>query len=505
MYFMDQAIDNILEESDVLCVYGIPEGSLYAKLETWLFGIKEQRYLVFIEEEQERFLQAKQHPLMQDPRVRLFFRTSTLCYQIAWEFLFLKMGYLANGEKKAEAFFKELQEFQRGVELVAADWSDLGERIFRNVLRNLPLFSVVAGGDSLKDSLKGVPAIVCGAGPSLDETLPFLAELKDRALIIGGGTAIPALNRQGIIPHIAAAIDPAPPYQRFMNHTIFETPFFYQSRFSSELLSFVHGPRLWMAGTGNYPIEEWLETSLGIPTRRCNSGWSVATFCVFLAVHLGCDPIILAGMDFSCSADVIYASGIKGEEHQQKLSPCSTEKVSKADWLMSADWVAAYRATHPHKQWINISQGMELTGIDKCTLAETAREHLTKTYDIDAHLFSALASSSRFNVESLHIHALLLQTRKSFKEALSSIDQLLSLWQRHFPVSPMEDPEYKRIDQELTQEPSYLYFLSPLWLMWQYPILRTENHPHAQEIHRLLFLKNVSEKSQIAEGLIESL
>lgn len=495
---MDKAIDKILTENNVLCVYGIPEGDLYAQLEKWL---KEERYLLFVAEEQAHFLQAKQRPLMQDPRVRLFLHTPDLCYQIAWEFLFLKMGYLADGGEKAEAFFKQLQEFQRGVELVAADWSDLGERVFRNVIGNLSVFPKALSGESLKNSLKGLPAIICGAGASLDTAIPLLSELRDRALLLSGGTAICALNAQGIIPHIAAAIDPDPPYQRFINHTIFETPFFYQSRFSSELLSFIHGPRIWMAGTGNYPIEEWLEASLGIFASRCNSGWSVATFCVFLAVHLGCDPIILAGMDFSCSPDAIYASGIKGEEHQKKLAPCGAEKLSRPDWLMSAEWVAAYRAMHPQREWVNVSSGVELIGIERKTLEEVAKEHLTKSYDIDAHLFSGLASSSDFSIDGFPIHTLVLQTQKSFKEVLSSIDHLFSLWQKHFPASPMEDPEYIQIVQQIAEQPSYLYFLNPLWQMWKYPILRKESHPYAQEIHRLLFLKNVSEKSQLAEFL----
>jgi len=47
---------------------------------------------------------------------------------------------------------------------------------------------------------KTVPAIICGAGPSLTKAMPHLAALRDGAVLLSAGTTIGALLRHGIVP-----------------------------------------------------------------------------------------------------------------------------------------------------------------------------------------------------------------------------------------------------------------------------------------------------------------
>ncbi|MFB2829277.1 6-hydroxymethylpterin diphosphokinase MptE-like protein [Aeromonas jandaei] len=52
-----------------------------------------------------------------------------------------------------------------------------------------------------------IPAFVVGNGPSLDETIDFIAEHQNKAIIIACGTAISALYKAGIKPDIYVAVE----------------------------------------------------------------------------------------------------------------------------------------------------------------------------------------------------------------------------------------------------------------------------------------------------------
>jgi hypothetical protein len=463
---MDQITPEMLH-CDVLCIYSA--ASLYESLCPWLSG--EERTLVFIEEEEEMFLRAKQLPLAHDPKVRLFYHQKgsvELLRQIAWEFLYLKIGYFASSEE-GKAFFQELSTFQTAAFTLASDWSDRGEKVVYNLLRNAHYSSL--SGLSLKDACKGMPAIICGAGPSLNQAIPLLTELRDRAVIIAGGTAITALCASNVLPHFAASLDPDPPHARFLDQSCFETPFFYQSRFNAELLTTVHAQRIWMPGTGNYPLEQWLA---GDPS-AFDSGWTVATFCLSIAVHLGCEPILLTGTDFCAEASAIYASGIQGEEHKIHGST-----YTKADWLMSAEWVAACASKCT---LINTCKGQP-------SFEEAAVRYLQKSWDIEGYLHSILTQAPR-RITDASIRVRVLQ--ESFGKSLSLCDRLLDLWQKYFPGSPLEDPDYTLLEAQLEAEVSFPHFLRPLWDMWKAPILRKEAHPWARALHRHLFFKSTLE------------
>jgi hypothetical protein len=54
---------------------------------------------------------------------------------------------------------------------------------------------------------KAVPAIICGAGPSLTDALPYLAALRDGAVLLSAGTTIGTLLRHGIVPDFHCEIE----------------------------------------------------------------------------------------------------------------------------------------------------------------------------------------------------------------------------------------------------------------------------------------------------------
>src|SRR5262249_39241897 len=77
-----------------------------------------------------------------------------------------------------------------------------------NTLLNLP--AVARGHDvrALTGAYTKVPAIVAGAGPSLDRLLPDIGWARNRALLIACDTAPRPLLGAGLAPQLVVAVDP---------------------------------------------------------------------------------------------------------------------------------------------------------------------------------------------------------------------------------------------------------------------------------------------------------
>jgi hypothetical protein len=485
-------------DADVLFVFGASDGSAYRQLSSWLKK-DDRHFLIFIEEQEELFLRGKNLPFSKDPKVRIFYwkqGDEEIFNQIAWEFVFLRFGYISPGtdvKQSAEDFFTLLEHYHCGIDLLASDSEDMGLKVLKNVIKNLNVLPKAKLGISLEGKCAGIPAIVCGAGASLDRIAPQLKEIQDRALIIAGGSSVRALNAHGIRPHLVAHVDPHPPYRRFLEQDNFEAPFFYQGRFCYSLLERAEGPLVVMPDSGSYPLEAWIAAELGIFAERFDAGWTVANFCTALAAHLGCSKMILAGMDFSCGPDAIYASKIAGEENRAKLIEIQKDKLySKRDWLMSAEWTASFAKKHPGIQWINLSEDVDLPGIER---REFSSEMLLppSSFDMSGFVHALIETAGSPEAALEKIESVRKKVRDSFERCLELCGKLLKVWEEHYPHSPLEKGEYALLDTELEQELCHRHFLWPLWSVWKRPILRSSFHPLGQHVHCLLFFKKALE------------
>ena len=102
-------------------------------------------------------------------------------------------------EVLAIAPYREKKEFQgirlKLLRLSAVSHAMLTEALYShkllsNLLRNIKQWPTSFFANALKGKFKGIPAIICGAGPSLSETFASLRTVEDKALIFAGGSAI---------------------------------------------------------------------------------------------------------------------------------------------------------------------------------------------------------------------------------------------------------------------------------------------------------------------------
>ncbi|HEV7735985.1 MAG TPA: 6-hydroxymethylpterin diphosphokinase MptE-like protein, partial [Chlamydiales bacterium] len=185
--------------ADIICKYGISL-DFYAQAKPWLEA-EEGRRLFWIEKCPQRFAQYNEQPL-QDSRVQIFYVETLLdqelaLQKIAWLSVYKKLEIL-DLEWKLRIETKYL-----AAQLLAADAADFGLSVARHARANFrkPMRKL----SGIRGSMKGVPAIVIGAGPSLEKNGHLLEAWQDKALLITAGSAIHSVQTR---PSLAVMLDP---------------------------------------------------------------------------------------------------------------------------------------------------------------------------------------------------------------------------------------------------------------------------------------------------------
>jgi len=443
-------------DAHILLIYGIGLGHYYKAALKWL---KENpaNLLVFIEDDLDvlhRFFEtAIASKIIADPQVRvhalavtseadalIVLLTTVLMdvpYKIsAWRFykkhrpvkcLELENA-ISQGRYIKYAMFNEVLQY--------------GFVYFKNFyqgLSNLP-YSYLA--NRMAGQFKGVPAIICAAGPSLDRNIEQLKGLQDKALIFAGGTAMNAMNSRKINPHFGASIDPnITQITRVLANNAFEIPYFYRLRTSADAMEIVHGDHLYINGAGGYKLPSWLEKRCEIESSvRVEEGMNVINFCTSIAQILGCNPIIFVGLDLAYTNKQSYVSNMAFHpfHHDQDgliTKSLDDELIEWKDiydqpiftlwkWISESKWYTEYAARFPDKKFINATEGgIGFKGGVNMSLAEASEQFLTKHYDFDSLIHITVQNVP---MEKTVTHQSLDETVDTLKASMEKCHELLS-------------------------------------------------------------------------------
>lgn len=460
-----------LDDVSFLYVYGIGLGYHYEAIKKWLEGNPERK-VVFIEDDEEVIYRFFETELAQDflnnPQARLFLidpKKDNL-------HLYNHLSVLSLRQKRETAaitsyfFYKKnmLKQIAAQLDFICTTLSSImGEYVqhslgfLRNYFLNLVQLPNSAVATLTENQFKGVPAIICGAGPSLNKNIHLLKNLADKALIIAGGTAINALNAGGLNPHIGAGIDPNTyQYARYIANQAFEVPFYYRARLNNKALSTVHGEKVYITGTGGHHVSDWIEDQLNIPRMPLDEGSNVVNMSVSLAHALGCDPIVVVGVDLAYSQEQSYAQGVNAHAiHDQKTqfftkNP-NEEPIHKKDiygnpvvtlwkWVAESLWFGRYAKKNQQKLINATEGGIGFPDVPNLTLEEVAAAHMTKSYDLSGRLHQAIQNAAMpAEVTQERILKLMNTLVASLDRCADIYDQMISAWKEYSVHLLMED------------------------------------------------------------------
>ena len=481
-----------LDELELIYIYGIGLGYYYFPLKEWLTESPE-RDLIFIEEDMgalRAFLKMEHAAeILEHPQVHIRFnmdrkRLTHFLEECAQDFPVEKIEMIALSAYKKHyrsRFYRMRLKLHR---LTTVNHAVFIENLhynlfFKNFLPNFQRFSGAFFGNHLKNQFKNTPAVICGAGPSLSKDFDRLRALENRALIFAGGSAITALSHQGILPHFGVAIDPNfEEYHRFKASSAFEIPLFYVNRLLPHIFNTCNGPHGYLHTMTGGRAELWMEEQLGIKGEALQEGFdlealSVTTTAIQLACTLGCNPIILSGVDLAFTDNHSYTSGVVTESRvffaERKKEVRVSEKLLKrrdicgrpietlVKWVMESSAISTFAKKNSAFQFINSTAGgLGFKAIPNKRLEEIA---FPCSYDLRSKIHQVI-ETYKLSITSQQIDGKLSKIKESFQKAHSYVRTALAELKR--VQGEDRDPETGKLifaQMELESLDAYVCFL----------------------------------------------
>jgi hypothetical protein len=415
------------KDSEFVCVIGWDE-ALYKEALSW---VDDDRGVAIVSDMERE---------SSDPRVKIYCIDSPLqmegiAKKIGWSAVLKKLYVIGDG------YFKEaLERCHLAAHLILSEAADYWIGALKNARDNDKPYR---RGMALRGAFEGVPALIVGAGPSLEKNGHLLREFEKRGLVLAGGSALNAID---IEPHFGASIDREAPYRQFKMQPFSEVPFFYQSRMNPDNFSLLHAERILFPDSSSSAIN-WLYGE-----DPFDGGWTVGNFLTAIAVHMGCSPVVFVGMDLCYENGRKYAQ-IHGDVPDGLVE--ARGAITQRDWLMSALWIE------------NLAKGRKFLNATEGGILQLPE---MKLEEVLAGLPERLG------------------LRRQVHDAVQTLPVGARARRKEWDIS-FRKCKKKRGD--LADEVVYQELLFPLWQIWK-PIFEREGGD--LELHRTLFFQKVLEE-----------
>ena len=217
----------------------------------------------------------------------------------------------------SDGFLQNIRNFRFELDKAAKQhsaWIETGRSVVKNELSNLALTLRAPCISSLHGVLKGLPAIVVSAGPSLKLQAHLLKRAVGRAAIIATAPVLRILAAYDVKPDLLGVLDYGQnnydPFRDVSETTDVPLAFLQQAR--PDVLRQYQGPHLSVLQTRS-PVRMWL-SRYWENRIHWDVGGNVGSFCLDLAILLGADPIILVGQDLAYPDRSSHSEGVIGRK-----------------------------------------------------------------------------------------------------------------------------------------------------------------------------------------------
>jgi len=499
-----------IDQYDCVFLYGLGLGYYYEAIKSWL-AKNPGKYLFILEDDigvLKKFLETERATeILADRRVIIQYLTIYEKYPVTSS-IYLSISHLIKGFVRQQVYLsssKIYSKYNDGMALALRDqlfnmssWYIVrsGElvyarkTIFENFYSDTIRQAKSYDGDRFYNKFENVPAIICGAGPSIVNDIEHIKSLKNEAIIIASGTGMNVLNHYGIIPHFGTGLDPtASQGTRIRTNYAFEVPFFYRTRFHTDSFKLLHGPKLLLAGKSGYAVSEWFTEELGLDTegvKEFKRGVSSTNFAMEYARHLGCNPIILLGCNLAYSDASRYppiisahptdAKSSKGEISKKSevsllgVANDGKEVITKIDWIAEAKSIRVFIRSNPHIKVINSTTGgLAIKDLEYMPFSEVKEKYLTRSWDLKNWIHAetqlgSLQGSQELLQEKVILWENSLKNCSTIYKKLE--DEIKIEWEKcnkgNFLPAPPYNWRVALLESDLSAEPAFTHFISDL-------------------------------------------
>jgi hypothetical protein len=237
------------------------------------------------------------------------------------------------------------------------DFSSNSEDVFQglvNSLKNIKVLMQSPDPRGLRGIAQSSPALILGAGGSLEEHLPFLRENQDKAIIIAPDTLAGRLIQHGIHVDFYSSIERVSAVQRFFENwkqnpdqarlvgTSCLSPSVFELFSNEKVVSFVSD-----------------DVHSRLPLRRAmlNSGHSCVGQSMSLASLMGCSEAYLVGVDL-CYSDQNFSHSPISPYYEKNFSDVlQTIKEKESAIVFESDYVGRLVKSDPY--WLTFRNEFE--------------------------------------------------------------------------------------------------------------------------------------------------
>lgn len=159
----------------------------------------------------------------------------------------------------------------------------------------------------LKDIFKDKAVVIVGAGPSVDSQLDRLRKYRDKITVFATGHITRRLVNEGIIPDAVIITDPQPlMYKQIDGVNLKGIPMILLSTASASVIDYYNGS-IYVAYQSGYELAEIKAKEIG--ATLFETGGSVTTTALDIALRFGAGKIIFVGVDLAYTGGYSHASG----------------------------------------------------------------------------------------------------------------------------------------------------------------------------------------------------
>ncbi len=181
----------------------------------------------------------------------------------------------------------------------------LGSTEQENYELNIELVRQSPGINELNCEHNGKPGILISAGPSLDDILPYLQQMRGDAVLACVDTTLPIPAREGIHPDYVFSLDPQEiSFEYFRENLGSTAKLIFTPTANSKIVHSYQGEKYVVFKEGSKFIDN---DSVADKKGSTPAGGSVSCLALDVMIQLGCNPIFLTGQDLSFPSNRNYS------------------------------------------------------------------------------------------------------------------------------------------------------------------------------------------------------
>lgn len=415
-------------------------------------------------------------------------------------------------------FMKSTSDKLRETEINIATSHVFAEKKIRNVAENIVYFNKGFNGSKLEGKFTGGTAVVVSAGPSLNKNVEQLKALQGKVLIIAAYTAIPTLEKFGIVPDFVVTVDPQQPLLQKHIKDKMDYNLIVDLSSNPAVIGNNLGNNYFIVTLSDEIFYKMFVTDNQSMTAYSGGG-SVATVAFMLAAEAGVENVILIGQDLAFtdgkthSYDNVYG-GVELYRNRMRTKgyyggyvETNTSWNSFRVWF--EDMVAVLRKDGITARFINSTEGgAYIENFEHMPFSEALA--LAKPIDIQK-IIDESTEDGRIKIENTRqIYSMLkhiLETLKSIKDdsakGFEAIDKIEKLY-KHNPYPKVSQVNkqiavLQELDKKIKKNRDELMFISELleieMVLTDMPLKVGENKD----------LKDIRDNKNFYEGINKSI